>query len=416
METFRNYKLRLYPTPKQVYHLEEVLEDQRQLYIAALAERIDCYQKTGKGLTMYDQGKSLTICRRDIPEMAETRHVLQEGTLRRLDRAYQAFFRRAKSGDAPGFPRFPGKDFWCSFEYRYRPRQRPLDLDGKRLQVPGVGGIKFRHSGGLPISEFTATQAVIERDRLGRWFATVGVKYERPPPVDDSRVTGVDLNTKGNMIVAYDGEGVRHCPLPDLTEVEAKYHTLQRALARKPKGSKAARDMKVRIAKVRARGAAAVKYAQHVYTTELARGAYTIGTEKLKVRNMTRSAKGTLEKPGTNVAAKSGLNRVFLEAAPARTLQMLSYKAGRHVEVNPKNTSRKCSQCGFTAKANRSRTSFVCGECGYRAHADENAARNVRQVAVMHTVENARELVTASANRPQIAESLQGDLLEFTEA
>ena len=107
--THRQVVYRLLPQTRSSWRrLERVLEDQRQLYNAALEERIDCYRKTGKGRTYFDQCKALTECRRDLPEMAECPVAIQRGTLKRLDGAFQHFFRRVKNGETPGFPRFKG--------------------------------------------------------------------------------------------------------------------------------------------------------------------------------------------------------------------------------------------------------------------------------------------------------------------
>ena len=102
--------------------LERLLEAQRQLYNAALEERIDCWRKAGRSVSWQDQFRSLTVCRREIPEMAADPVAVQRGTpdqvrgmlLKRLDEAYRGFFRRVKAGEAPGFPRFRGRRRWNS--------------------------------------------------------------------------------------------------------------------------------------------------------------------------------------------------------------------------------------------------------------------------------------------------------------
>jgi putative transposase len=104
--------------------------------------------------------------------------------------------------------------------------------------------------------------------------------------------------------------------------------------------------------------------------------------EALKIKNMTRSAKGTVEDPGTNVAAKSGLNRSITDAGWGQFLAILKGKAeeaGRVViDVNPRHTSHTCAQCGHVDPGNRvSQAVFRCQTCGHQAHADVNAARNI---------------------------------------
>ena len=107
-----------------------------------------------------------------------------------------------------------------------------------------------------------------------------------------------------------------------------------------------------------------------------------IAVEALNVTNMTRSARGTLEAPGTNVAAKTGLNRSILDAGWGTLVSMLAYKAedaGRQlVRVDPRHTSVTCSLCSHRDPANRvNQAEFRCRSCGHHTHADINAARNI---------------------------------------
>lgn len=112
------YRYRLLPSKRQHAALTGLLDAQRVLYNAALEERIDCYRKAGKGVSYIDQCKSLTLCRRALPEMAALPVNLQRWTLKRLDEAFQGFFRRVKSRNGKaGFPRFRGRGWWNSFGF-----------------------------------------------------------------------------------------------------------------------------------------------------------------------------------------------------------------------------------------------------------------------------------------------------------
>ena len=98
---------------------------------------------------------------------------------------------------------------------------------------------------------------------------------------------------------------------------------------------------------------------------------------------MTKSAKGTADNPGKNVKQKSGLNRSILNMAWGKFFRMLEYKlalTGRKlVKIDPRNTSRTCSQCGFVSKQNRlTQSQFKCVKCGFEANADLNAAVNIK--------------------------------------
>ena len=123
---------------------------------------------------------------------------------------------------------------------------------------------------------------------------------------------------------------------------------------------------------------------QHKTTTYLARTYGVLVVEQLNITNMVKSARGTVEEPGTNVKAKAGLNRSIAQEAWGRTVTMLTYKTARHgadlVKVPAPGTSQRCSACGFTTPGSREdQATFVCKnpDCGFECNADWNAARNI---------------------------------------
>ncbi|MCY4589800.1 MAG: hypothetical protein OXE86_04365 [Alphaproteobacteria bacterium] len=137
--TCRQVTYRLLPRKTSTWRwLERVLEEQRQLYDAALQERVDCWHQEGKSLTWRDQFKSLTRCRREIPGMEDVAVAIQRGTLKRLDDAMQGFFRHTKAG-LGGFPRFKGRRHWNSISIIAGVR-----LSGNALQIPRYGQMTVR--------------------------------------------------------------------------------------------------------------------------------------------------------------------------------------------------------------------------------------------------------------------------------
>jgi putative transposase len=134
---------------------------------------------------------------------------------------------------------------------------------------------------------------------------------------------------------------------------------------------KRANTLKARQARIR-------KDWAHRTTTAIARRFGTVVVEKLRTKNMTRSAKGTLEAPGVNVAAKSGLNRAILNVAWRQIETMLAYKANTLIRINPAHTSQACSACGSIDKLNRkSQAVFSCLSCAHTENADLNAAKTI---------------------------------------
>jgi putative transposase len=114
-------------------------------------------------------------------------------------------------------------------------------------------------------------------------------------------------------------------------------------------------------------------------STDLARRFDLIRVEDLKIGSMTRSARGTIAKPGRNVRAKAGLNRQILASGWGLLVRRLEDKApGRVEKINPAFSSQRCSACGHVdPKSRESQAAFRCTACRYACNADVNAARNI---------------------------------------
>ncbi|MDE0524146.1 MAG: RNA-guided endonuclease TnpB family protein [Boseongicola sp.] len=256
-------------------------------------ERIDCHPKTGKSLTFFDQCKALTKCRRDVPGMAECPVAVQRGTLKRLDEAYKHFFRRVRNGETPGFPRFKGRARFDGISVVFGVKVR----DG-RLHVPGFGNMAVRRKGGNPYPGAKPVSVVLKRVG-GKWHAVVCLSVEVGEPAGNGRAVGLDRN--GGQVADSDGE---LCVMPDMARLEARSRRLQRKLSRRRKARRRRERTKRHLARVRRRIASRRRNWHHDVSRKLAAKAGTVAVEGLNVKGMTRSAKGTVEKPGKRVAQK----------------------------------------------------------------------------------------------------------------
>jgi putative transposase len=215
-----------------------------------------------------------------------------------------------------------------------------------------------------------------------RQLYNAAVEHRRTAPAEPlptaGAVVGIDLGVT-SLVTTSDGEQVAN---PRHLAVSADRLVIaQRDLARKKRGSRRRRKAVARVAALHAKVRRLRLDGAHK-AAALARDYDVIAHEDLRVANMTRSASGTVDAPGRNIAAKSGLNRSILDAGWGVFLTILSDKAesaGRElIAVNPANTSRTCSQCGHCAKENRpTQAEFRCTACGHQAHADVNAAINI---------------------------------------
>ena len=256
-----------------------------------------------------------------------------------------------------------------------------------RVLVPKIGWVRFRRSRPVP----DARSYRVARDRAGRWhIAFASIPAPIPSP-GTGEVVGIDRGVKVTIQLS-DGTTYQ-APLTRSVQ------QLQRRLARAKRGSNRRRKLKARLARLHARHADARKDWAEKASTKIARRYELIRIEDLRVRDMTRSARGTIQQPGRNVGAKAGLNRSILLQGWSLFAARLGHKAAGRVErVDPAYTSQRCSACGHVAAESRqSQALFACVACAWTVSADLNAARNI---AAGHAV-TARggELLGAPANR-----------------
>lgn len=388
--THRQVVYRLLPqTAANWQWLETTLEAQRQLCNAALEERIDFHRKTGRSRTCFDQCKALTACRAELPEMADCSVGIQRGTLKRLDASFKGFFNRLRKGAKAGFPKFRGRRFFDSIAIVSGVKVR----DGT-LHIPGFGPMTIRRKGGNPHPDGRPVSAVPKRAG-GKRTAVVCLAVEIEEPADNGHVLGLDRNC--GQVADCDGE--LHA-MPDMSRLEGRAKRLQRKLSRQQKRSKRRERTKRMLAKTRRRIASRRHNWHHHVSRKLSAKAGTVAVESLDVKAMTRSAKGTMEEPGTNVPQKAGLNRVILNTGWTALRRMLDCKAANVITVPARNTSRTCHECGAAeAASRRTRDDFICVACGHAAHADINAARNIRCVACGRAPEHEASGIGAPARR-----------------
>ena len=369
------YVYRLKPTRAQHGALKRILDDQRHLYNAALQERIDAWRR-GVSIGMNDQTKSLTAIRVFDGNYGGVPYNLSKWTLKRLDDAMKGFFRRAKkNGGRAGFPRFRPASRWNSFGFHQIGGLRIRD--GRLLFSSGItGGLRLRMHRALPEGAVIKSAVFTRRD--GNWQVALAVSV--PVAANDAaNPVGVDV---GIEHLATSSNGVHHANRRSGDRRARALRRAQRALARCKRGSKRRRKVAARLRRQQRRLRNDRSTHLHKVANAIVQEGALIFVEDLKLTNMTRSARGTREEPGTNVRAKSGLNRALLDAAPGRLISFLRYKAARAggmvIEVNPSGTSQLCSSCGATVAKPLSTRHHRCA-CGVDLQRDHNAAINILQ-------------------------------------
>ena len=316
--------------------------------------------------TFFTLGKAFTALRRSsrAPWLAELPFAVVRYALKRQADAWQRFFK----GEA-GRPKFKGRGCGMGFTIPDGVRIR----DG-RIAVPRTGEYRLRRRGGNPYQDGIPKQAVFTPEG-GRWFCTVFYEVKGEVRVNDGSAVGVDRNV--GQCALSTGEIMR---MPDLSRLEARKRRYQRRMARQVKGSGRRRRTRSKLAKASRRIANVRANWCHRASRGIADAAHTVVIEDLRTKAMSKSAKGTAESPGSNVKAKSGLNRAILSSGWGGLERNLDYKAGLLVRVNPAYTSQTCHGCGHVSAGNRpAQSTFRCQACGRTANADVNAALNIRR-------------------------------------
>ncbi|MGW1090045.1 RNA-guided endonuclease InsQ/TnpB family protein [Streptomyces sp. NPDC002596] len=390
----RAYKFLMRPTVGQQIALGEMLRDHCSLYNGALQERRDAYRHTSKtSITYGQQSAQLKDIRAFDPErQGRWSFSSQQATLRRLDKAFAAFFRRVKAKEAPGYPRFRSGRRFDTVDF-------PKDGDGcrwdatphdpvTRVRLQGVGHVKVHQH--RPVVGHVKTISVKREGR--RWYVILTADQEQPEPLPATgSVVGIDLGI-ANFLADSGGEFVpnpRHG-----RSAAAKLEAAQQALARCKRGSKRRRKAVETVARLHRKVRRQRLDHAHKTALGLVREHDLIAHEDLRIRTMSKAPapKPDPDQPGSflpnGAAAKAGLNRSIADAGWGVFLTILTAKAecaGREVmAVDPRNTSRRCPQCGHTAKENRpTQETFHCVACGHSAHADTVGALNVLRAGLV---------------------------------
>jgi putative transposase len=351
-----SYKYRLYPTRAQGDALTAMLGSFCELYNAALQQRIEAYRRQGKTLRYIDQAGELKSVRAVDEQMAGYSYSAEQQVLRRLDKAFSAFFGRIKKGKA-GFPRFRAKSMFDSAEFRFGDGLT-IRKTGK-LRVAGIDGeIKVKWHRDIPVRAKIGA-AVISRS-CGKWYICFQITMpDAYGPWPDKGAVGIDMGLS-NLIATSDGETVR---TPQFTkDAVKKQRRLQRSLARCKRGSKGRAKARRNLARHSAKTANRRRDFAHKLSRSLVERHSTIAVEDLNITVLARA-----------ILAKSVHN-----AAWAQLLGMIGYKAAnagvRVIAVNPRGTSQTCPECGALAVKKLATRVHNCANCGCVMDRDVAAA------------------------------------------
>ena len=363
------YKYKLKPTQTQIKQFEHILGACRFVYNLSLETKIHVWNAYQVSLSKYDLIKQL-------PELKSEEWIKEvpsqtlQAVVERMDRSFQRFFRGG------GYPKWAKKHKYNSFMFK-----QGVCNTGNQIKLPKIGYIRFYKS--CPI-EGTIKQTVITKEYNG-WY--ISVSCETKPKIhliSNENQVGIDVGVARFYTLS---DGIYQNNPKFFYQLKKCLAHEQQILAKKQRRSNNwYKQLKV-VQRIYTKITRERKDFQHQQSTRLVREYGSIVVEDLKLKNMSKSAKGTLENPGKNVKAKSGLNRSLLDAAHGQFFHMLEYKCKWYdrdfQKVDAKYTSQTCPYCEHVSKKNRkSQSEFECQVCKYTGHADHIGAVNILGRAV----------------------------------
>jgi len=360
----RMYRYRLYPSQKQREHLFENFDICKEIYNNLLETSIKTYDETGKTLNKFDYDKLLT------GKNSEVFSQVKQNISDRVSKAFQNFFRRVKDPKCKekGFPRFKSRIHsitYPQFGFKF--------LSQRRLKVSKIGSI--------PIVLHRAPKGVvktltIKRNRAGQWFAIFACEVDVKPVKNKSKaIVGIDVGIE-SFAVTSNKDFIENPHY--LIKAEKRLKLLQRRVSRKKKGSKNRRKARFLLARQHINVANQRLDFLHKLSHSLTERYGFIAVENLNINGMVHN---------------HHLAKHISDASWNSFIQMLSYKAivsgGQLVKVNPRNTSKTCSNCGAVADIPLKQREYQCGVCGFVCHRDLNASINILKIGLDEPESNA---------------------------
>jgi putative transposase len=357
----KTFKYRLYPNSRQQRLLDAQLEECRWLYNHLLATRRDAWEQRQESLRLYDQQATLPGLKATRPALADVQSQVLQNVAVRIDLAFQAFFRRVHTGEAPGYPRFRGRGRYASITYPQVPVGSKLDTDTKRLRLHGVGEVKMLLHRPMDGTPKTAT---ISRSSTGKWYVCFSCECAQPAPLPETgEQVGIDVGLKTFATFSTGQEIANPRFFRGEEQALAK---VQRRLSKEEKGTPERAKRRRVVARVHERITWRRSDFAHQHGRRIVNQFDLIAVEDLSVSRMTQN----------HCLAKS-----IHDVAWSQFADLLSYKAAwagrRYIAVNPAYTSQDCSQCGHRQSLSLADRTYTCPCCGGVLDRDLNASLHI---------------------------------------
>ncbi len=360
----KTFKYRLYPTKPQQKALNSALRDCCWLYNQMLEQRKTAYETDKTSIRCFDQINQIPVLKNTTrPSLKLVHSQVLQNVAQRLDLGMQAFFRRTKRGEKPGYPRFRPFQRYDSITFPQVPSGCKLTLDGF-LALSKIGNVPVILHRPL---EGTPKSAVVRRTSTGKWFVSFSCEWQPTQLAPKSNEIGIDMGIK-TFAALSDGDRIEN---PKFFKAEQK--ALARAnqkLAKQTKGTPLRKKAKRAVSRTHERVAWRRENFAQQQSRRLVNNFGTLIAEDLSIKDMVENGLG-----------HRSLNKAIADAAWRQFLSLIACKAewaGRQfATVNPAWTSQTCSTCGNPETLGLSSRVFRCSVCKLELDRDTNAAKNI---------------------------------------
>lgn len=368
-------KVRLYPNDTQKQLLARHFGSVRVAYNIMLSKKRDAYKNQEK-ISIYDLKKLLPIMKKteEFSWMNSIDSTALQNAVMNLEQAYKNFFRRVKSGDKNGFPSFKSKH-----DSRQSYQSSTAKIKENKLYLPKIGVVKtvFHRMVEGDVKTVTVSK------EAGQYFAAINYEDGKNTALGINNGNSIGINV-GVKVFAYlsTGEVIEHI---NLKKEIANAIKARKVLSRRKKGGANRVKAQAKLAKKNLKLKNKRNDFLHKITKTLSEN-QTVAVENLKIKNMSKLEKDSIENPNMCLYAKNGFNCQILRQSWRKFFKLLEYKlqknGGRLIKVEANHTSQTCSCCGHISKKDRgSQAKFICTACGYNADVGYNAAINILNTA-----------------------------------
>ncbi len=336
----------------------DTLDACRWVYNKTLEVRKNAWEERKESLSRYDTSNLLTQWKTENPKLSDVYSQCLQNVTLRVDLAFRAFFQRVRAGDKPGYPRFRGFDRYDSFTYP----QKGFTLLDTQIKISKIGLVKIRKHRDI---EGTIKTLTIRRTATGKWYACFSCEVETKPLPEVNAIVGIDVGLE-SFATFSTGEKIDNPRF--FRTSEAKLTKVQRRLSKAENGSPDRTKQRKKVAHVHEHIANRRKDFAHKLSRRLVNEYQIIALEKLDIKQMQENG-------------FKGIRKSIGDVAWNQFVQFILYKAeeaGRvMVQVNPRNTSKRCSRCGQLVEKKLSDRVHSCPVCGLVLDRDHNAAINI---------------------------------------